>query len=56
MKVTTNVRCGGRQLNHNQTLKAASGMPVKTSVKSGGAYGAPGYLSPNVNHNQTLKA
>ncbi len=35
MKVTTNVRCDGRQLNHNQTLKAASGLPVKTNVKCG---------------------
>ncbi len=40
MKVQTNIRCGGRQLNDNQTLKAASGMQVKTGVKSGrGALG-----------------
>jgi len=35
MKTKTNVKCGGRQLNHNQTLKAASGLAVKTGLKSG---------------------
>jgi hypothetical protein len=47
MKIKTNLKCGGRQLNHNQTLKTAAGMPVKTSVKCGGR---------QLNHNQTLKA
>jgi hypothetical protein len=35
MKIKTNVKCGGRQLNHNQTLKATAGLKVKTGLKSG---------------------
>ena len=34
MKIKTNVKAGGVQLNHNQT--ASSGMKVKTRVRASG--------------------
>lgn len=42
MKIKTNVKAGGIDLNHNQNA-AKSGMPVKTQVKAG---------RMSVNHNQ----
>ena len=36
MQVKTNVKAGGHQLNHNQTLVCARGLKVKTNVKAGG--------------------
>ncbi len=38
MKVRTNIKAGGQQLNHNQTLK------VRTGIMAGGL---------TLNHNQT---
>jgi len=35
MNVTTSVKAGGRQLNHNETTVRAAGLKVKTNVKSG---------------------
>src|SRR5206468_3890308 len=53
MKIKTNIKAGGMNLNHNQTsvrLAKRSGLRVKTSVKAGmGTIGtAP------LNHNETL--
>ena len=45
MRVKTNVKAGGQQLNHNQTLVRAKGLNVKTNVKGGGS---------SLNHNQML--
>jgi hypothetical protein len=42
MKIKTNVKAGGRDLNHNQTM--ARGLKVMTSVKAGGSF----------NHNQKV--
>ena len=42
MRVKSNVKAGGVQLNHNQTAK---GLRVKSSVKAGGI---------SWNHNQTV--
>ncbi len=49
MKTKTNVKAGGMNLNHNETLvsdpKGAKGLKVKTQVKAGGVW---------MNHNETL--
>jgi hypothetical protein len=47
MQVKTNVKAGGVNINHNQTLARdrAKGLRVKTNAKAGGI---------GVNHNQTL--
>ena len=42
MKIRSNVRAGGTNLNHNQ---AVSGLRVRSSVKAGGV---------NLNHNQRV--
>lgn len=42
MKVKSDVKAGGRTLNHNQTNR---GLRVKSKVKAGGR---------GLNHNQTL--
>ena len=44
MKVRTNVKAGGMQLNHNQTMTSPRGLKVKTRVKAGKIR----------NHNQTM--
>jgi hypothetical protein len=46
MQVKTNVKAGGINMNHNQTLvrDSAKGLRVRTNLKAGGA----------LNHNQTL--
>ena len=43
MKIKTNVKAGGIQMQHNQTV--ARGLKIKTSVKAGGI---------NLQHNQTM--
>ena len=43
MKITTNVKAGALNLNHNQTI--ARGLKVKSNVKAGGLA---------ANHNQTI--
>ena len=49
MKIRTNLRAGGRKINHNQTLvrddRKATGVKVWTQLKSGGR---------RLNHNQTM--
>jgi hypothetical protein len=49
MKVKTNVKAGGRRMNHNETLvrdaAKVRGVKVKTNVKAGGK---------KLNHNETL--
>jgi hypothetical protein len=49
MKVRTNLKAGGRKLNHNQTLvrdaRRTKWLKVKTNLKAGGR---------KLNHNQTL--
>jgi hypothetical protein len=49
MQVRTNIRAGGLNLNHNQTLvrdrEEIRRLKVKTNVKAGGH---------NLNHNETL--
>lgn len=49
MKIRTNLKAGGRKLNHNQTLvrdtRKTKGVEVKTNVRAGGRM---------KNHNQTL--
>ena len=47
MKVKTNLKAGGNNLNHNETLvrDTARGLRVKTHLKAGGQ---------NLNHNETL--
>lgn len=48
MKIKTNVKAGGRNLNHNEMLvrdRAMRGLKVKTHVKAGGR---------SLNHNETL--
>jgi len=49
MKIKSNLKAGGRNINHNQTIvrdKAkAGGVKVKTNVRAGGV---------SRNHNQTL--
>jgi hypothetical protein len=42
MRIKSNVRAGGTNLNHNQAVK---GLRVRSSVKAGGH---------NLNHNQTV--
>ena len=37
MRTKTNVKAGGRYLNHNETIK---GVAIKTQVKPGGRDGA----------------
>ena len=43
MKIKTNVKAGGMNMQHNQTM--ARGLKVKTGVKAGGI---------NMQHNQTM--
>ena len=50
MKVRTNLKAGGVQLNHNETLVRAKGLKVKTHLKAG----AGAILIPVTNHNETL--
>ncbi|HEX5735524.1 MAG TPA: hypothetical protein VF131_22045 [Blastocatellia bacterium] len=46
MKVKSNVKAGGLNLNHNQTINRKNGgLRVKSNVKAGGF---------RLNHNQTL--
>ena len=45
MKVRTNVKAGGKSMNHNETA-ARPGVVVKTAVKAGGR---------EMNHNETLR-
>ena len=49
MKLKTNLKAGGRRVNHNQTLvrdaRKTRGLKVKTNLKAGGK---------KWNHNQTL--
>jgi len=43
IKVKSNVKAGGSQVQHNQTI--AKGLPTKSNVKAGSSYGS---------HNQTM--
>ncbi|HEX5731653.1 MAG TPA: hypothetical protein VF131_02370 [Blastocatellia bacterium] len=46
MKVKSNVKAGGLNLNHNQTINRENhGLRVKSNVKAGGW---------RINHNQTI--
>lgn len=49
MRIKTNLKAGGRRINHNETLvrvvRKSKGLKVRTSVKAGGK---------RINHNQIL--
>ena len=49
MRIKSNVKAGGKNLNHNQTI--SSGLRIKSNVKAGTDQGRI-----MMNHNQTLRA
>lgn len=53
MEVKSNVKAGGPQFNHNQTVRPnPKGMKVRSNIKAGpGGSGAGGVW---LNHNQTI--
>ena len=52
MRIKTNLKAGGLQFNHNQTV--TSGLKVKSNVKAGASNGTINVGSGRSNHNQTV--
>jgi hypothetical protein len=53
MRIKTNVRAGGKQLNHSQGMRR--GLHVKSNIKAGRRGGDCDEFGCGGNHNQTIR-
>jgi hypothetical protein len=57
LRVKTNIKAGGRSIQHNQTVaRPAKGLRIKTNIKAGIGTCTKGRICtpPDPNHNQTV--